>query len=42
VADFTFGYFVGSLFEGVVVGIFAIDAYVAAKDDLSLVYRLGL
>lgn len=39
--DFIFDYFVGSFFESMVVGIFAVDAYVATENNLSLVYELG-
>jgi hypothetical protein len=37
VGDFVFDYFVGAIFEGLVVGIFAFDAYVSAEDNLPLV-----
>ena len=41
-ADFAFDYFMGSIFTGMVVGIFAPNAPGPVKDDLSLVDRLGL
>ena len=41
VADFIFGYFMGSFFEGLVVDFFAGDAYGTGKNSLPLVDRLG-
>lgn len=37
VADFIFDYFVGSVFKDLVVGVFAVDACFAIKNNLFMV-----
>ena len=39
--DFVFDYFMGSIPKSVVVGIFAVNAYVAVKNALFVVGWLG-
>ena len=41
VGNFAFDYFMDSFFKSMVVGVSADNAYVAVKDDLSLVDWLG-
>jgi len=41
VADFVFVYTVGSVFESLVVGLFAVDAFKTAQNNLFVVDELG-
>ena len=41
VADFIFNYFMGAIFEGLVVGVFAFNAPIAVKKPLFMVGCLG-
>ena len=40
-ADFIFGYFMGSVFKSLVVGVSSINASGAVKDALFMVDKLG-
>jgi hypothetical protein len=42
VADFVFDYFMGAIFEGLVVGVFAFDVRGAVESALPLVDWMGL